>query len=821
MVTYKCKEIIKEVSETGGLTRSGRCYSPEELRKDKHIRESQMPIKKPVTEEEAEEFLKKMKVQDYSIIDQLRKTPAQITLLSLLIHSEENDCVLIKILNEAHVSEKTTVNQLEKMASRYFEVNRISFTDNELPEERDMHYRALDLIVKCEGHYVKRVMIDGGSSVDILKFKHDRQEIIVHREDESSIYKDLLISCIDANEGCESIVYQAFDMVVVDHVEEGKPILHPCLSVNLSINVDFNNMTCMRNSCLDLKKLSKFEIMHEEVEYDEDEVVEEIKKEDVFACSYDDIPSLSVDIVVHKLPMYLDFSTIQQKKQKFKTDMNDKIKEEIMKQLSANVVRAPRYTTWVANVVHLPKKDGKPKICVDYRDLNKASPKDNFPLPNIHILVDNCAKHEIQSFVDFYARYHQILMDEDHAEKTAFTTPWGTYCYRVMPVSLKNVGTTYMRAMTTIFHDMMHKEIEVYVDDVIIKSNKQVDHMRDLKTFFELLRRYNLRLNPAKCAFGVPSWKLLDFIVSRRGIELDPSKIKSIRDLPPPKNKNEVLSLLGRLNYISRFIAQLTTTFEPIFKLLQKDVAINWMDDCQKAFDRIKDYLSKPSVLIPPQPEFDIVYVTRTAMKSQAFADHLVENLVDDDYKPLSTYFLDKEVNLIEEVVLDDNHIVNPVKKKVITRRDVVFRESEVGTAYDQSEKAKNGIIPNLVTIPSTYNYPTSVESTTDEVAEQGSNLMRKLWLSQEKYIKCVLVYFNMKSSKPVSTPLAGHLKLSKKMCPTIMEQYGNMARVPYSSAVGSLMYAMVRTRPDIAHAVGVVSRFLENLRREHWEEFK
>ncbi|XP_070002052.1 uncharacterized protein [Nicotiana sylvestris] len=167
VMTYKGKEIIQEVGETGGLTRSGRCYSPEELRKAKQIREGQLPIKKFVTEEEVEEFLKKMKVHDYSIIEQLRRTPAQISLLSLLLHSKEHVRVLIKTLNEAHVSEKTTVNELEKMANRFFEVNRISFTDDELPEEGAGHNRALHLVIKCEGHYVKRVMVDGGSSVDV------------------------------------------------------------------------------------------------------------------------------------------------------------------------------------------------------------------------------------------------------------------------------------------------------------------------------------------------------------------------------------------------------------------------------------------------------------------------------------------------------------------------------------------------------------------------------------------------------------------------------------------------------------------------------
>ena len=203
-------------------------------------------------------------------------------------------------------------------------------------------------------------------------------------------------------------------------------------------------------------------------------------------------------------------------------DVSIKIKEEIMKQLEAKVIRVARYPMWLSNVVPVPKKDGKIRVCVDYRDLNRASSKDDFPLPNIHILLDNCAKHEVASFVDCYAGYHQIIMDDDDEEKTSFITSWGTYCYRVMPFGLKNAGATYMIAMTTMFHDMMHKEIEVYVDDVIIKSKSQADHVKDLRKFFERLRRYNLKLNPAKCVVGVPSGKLLGLVVSRWGIELDP-----------------------------------------------------------------------------------------------------------------------------------------------------------------------------------------------------------------------------------------------------------------------------------------------------------
>ncbi|XP_070022707.1 uncharacterized mitochondrial protein AtMg00860-like [Nicotiana sylvestris] len=130
--------------------------------------------------------------------------------------------------------------------------------------------------------------------------------------------------------------------------------------------------------------------------------------------------------------------------------------------------------------------------------------------------------------------------------------------------------------------------------------------MEDLRKFFNRLRRYNLKLNPVKCVFGVPAGKLLGFIISRRGIELDPSKLKAIQGLPPPKNKKDVMSLLGRLNYISRFIAQSTVVCEPIFKMLKKDAATKWTDVCQRAFDRIKEYLSTSPVLVLPEPGEDI-----------------------------------------------------------------------------------------------------------------------------------------------------------------------------------------------------------------------
>ncbi|XP_070022994.1 uncharacterized protein [Nicotiana sylvestris] len=241
-----------------------------------------------------------------------------------------------------------------------------------------------------------------------------------------------------------------------------------------------------------------------------------------------------------------------------------------------------------------------------------------------------------------------------------------THCYRVLPFGLKNAGETYMRAMTTIFHDMIHTEIEVYVDDVIIKSRKQSDHVKDLRKFFQRLRKYNLKLNPTKCTFGVPSGKLLGFKVSRRGIKLDPSKIKAIQELPPPRNKTEVMSLKEQAIY---YLSKKFTSYEVKYTHLERTFyALTWVAQ------KLKHYLSSYTTYVisrleplkyifqKPMPigrlakwkilltEFYIIYVTRTAIKSQALADHLAKNPVDGEYEPLKTYFPDEEVMHINEL---------------------------------------------------------------------------------------------------------------------------------------------------------------------------
>ena len=140
-----------------------------------------------------------------------------------------------------------------------------------------------------------------------------------------------------------------------------------------------------------------------------------------------------------------------------------------------------------------------------------------------------------------------------------------------MPFGLENAEAIYRKAIVTLFHDTMHKKIEVYLDNLIAKSREDESHIENLRKIFERLRKFQLKLNPAKCTFGTTSGKLLGFVVSRRGIEEDPNKIQEIQNLPPPYTQREVRGFFGRLNYISRFISQMMAKCDPIFKLLKRD----------------------------------------------------------------------------------------------------------------------------------------------------------------------------------------------------------------------------------------------------------
>ena len=256
------------------------------------------------------------------------------------------------------------------------------------------------------------------------------------------------------------------------------------------------------------------------------------------------------------------------------------------------------YPEWLANVVLVKKANGKWRLCIDFTDVNRACPKDSFPLPRIDLIVDATASHELLSFMDAFSGYNQINMDPVDQEKTSFITEQGTYCYRVMPFGLKNTGVTYQRLVNRMFQKHIGTTMEVYIDDMLVKSTTAELHIAHLSEAFQILREYNMKLNPAKCAFGVLAEKFLGFIVNNRGIEANPDKIKAMLDMPSPSSIKEVQRLTGRIASLSRFVSRASDKCQPFYQVLKK--AFQWDTKSEEAFSALKAYLSSPPVLVSP-----------------------------------------------------------------------------------------------------------------------------------------------------------------------------------------------------------------------------
>uniref|UniRef100_A0A2N9F1Z7 Uncharacterized protein n=1 Tax=Fagus sylvatica TaxID=28930 RepID=A0A2N9F1Z7_FAGSY len=322
--------------------------------------------------------------------------------------------------------------------------------------------------------------------------------------------------------------------------------------------------------------------------------------QDIFAWQYNEMPGIDPALVAHSLNVEPGAKPIVQPMRTFHPEIEAQISQEVQKLLSAGFIKPIQHPRWLSNIVPVKKKNGQIRCCVDFRDLNKACPKDEFPLPNMDLLIDSAAGHAMFSFMDGFSGYNQILMSPKDAEKTAFRTPIGNFYYTVMPFGLKNAGATYQRTMTAMFHDMMHREIEDYVDDIVVKSKKREDHLTILRRVFERCRLYKLRMNPLKCAFGVAAGKFLGFLVHQRGIDVDPTRASAIASMKPPTTHKELKSFLGKLSYIRRFIpglAAVTSSFAP---LLKKGVPFRWSLECQQAFERVQDIMAKlPTVCAP------------------------------------------------------------------------------------------------------------------------------------------------------------------------------------------------------------------------------
>jgi hypothetical protein len=241
------------------------------------------------------------------------------------------------------------------------------------------------------------------------------------------------------------------------------------------------------------------------------------------------------------------------------------------------------------------------RMCVDYTDLNKHCPKNPFGLPRIDQVIDSTVGCDLLYFLDCYSGYHQIAIKEEDQEKTAFITPFGAYCYTTMSFGLKNADAMYQRAIQAYFKRQLNKNVEAYVDDVVVKTRNSDMLIADLEETFASLREYRWKLNPNKCIFSVPSRKLLGFIISHHGIEANPEKISAITKMKAPTCIKDMQKLTGCMAALNRFISKLGERGLPFFKLLKHQEKFVWTPEADQALAMLKDFLSKPPVLTAPR----------------------------------------------------------------------------------------------------------------------------------------------------------------------------------------------------------------------------
>ena len=260
----------------------------------------------------------------------------------------------------------------------------------------------------------------------------------------------------------------------------------------------------------------------------------------MFAWSAYEAPRVDPNFIYHHLNVNPSIIRKKQPHRRSSKDQFDAVKDEMIKLKQSGTIKEVFYLEWLANTVVVKKKNGKWRVCVEFTDLNKVCLKDPFPLPWIDQLVYVTVGHPWMSFLDAFQGYHQIPLALSDQEKTTFVTPTGNYHYKVMPFGLKNVGSTYHMMMTRMFEPQLGKNIEVYIDDMVVKSKVVFEHVGDLGDILKILRKHKLRLNASKCSFSMGSGKFLGYMVTHHGIKVNPDQVKVINNLQPPRNPKEV-----------------------------------------------------------------------------------------------------------------------------------------------------------------------------------------------------------------------------------------------------------------------------------------
>nr|GFA52171.1 reverse transcriptase domain-containing protein [Tanacetum cinerariifolium] len=340
------------------------------------------------------------------------------------------------------------------------------------------------------------------------------------------------------------------------------------------------------------------------------------KNLDIFAWQPSDMTGVPRSVAEHRLNVREGCPPVQQKKRGQAPERTKAIQAEVKKLVEAKIMREVYYHDWLSNPVLVKKHDESWRMCVDFTDLNKACLQDCYPLPEIDWKVESLCGYPFKCFLDAYKGYHQIQMAAADEEKTAFHTEHGVYCYTKMPFGLKNAGATYQRLMDKAFESQIGRNIEVYVDDLVVKSHTEAEMVKDIEETFQTLRKINMKLNPKKCSFGLAEGVFLGYVITPEGIKPCPKKTKAVLQLPSPQTIKEVQSLNGKLASLNRFLSKSAEKSLPLFQTLKKCIKnsdFRWTTEDEQAFQQLKQHLSALPLLAAPKPREELImYLSAT-----------------------------------------------------------------------------------------------------------------------------------------------------------------------------------------------------------------
>lgn len=321
--------------------------------------------------------------------------------------------------------------------------------------------------------------------------------------------------------------------------------------------------------------------------------------EDVFSELPSELPPVRNPNIEHKIDIISDAKIPSGRIYKMNPEENDELKKQIEELLKKNFIRVST-SPYSSPVLFVKKKDGTYRLCVDYRALNAITVKNRYPLPLISDLFDRLSGAQVFTSLDFNSGYNQIRVRESDIEKTAFVSRYGLYEYMVLPFGLTGAPSTFSMVMNNLFKDVLDKFVIVYLDDILIYSRTEEEHLEHLQYVLDLLRKNKFYCKRKKCDFMKARIKFVGHVVSKEGLETDPDKVEKVVNWPRPDNVTKVREFIGFSQFHRKFIPNFSSVTAPLTELTKHDAKFDWTNECEVSFIKLKNLMSKAPVLLIP-----------------------------------------------------------------------------------------------------------------------------------------------------------------------------------------------------------------------------